>query len=263
MNMKGKLFENMNTSAKSRYCRTVCEFIAVSAMFALIALGFGRLPERVSEIYTVSAGTDERGRVVVIDAGHGGEDGGASGENGLLEKDINLDISARIKTLLDICGVDAEMTRTDDRMLYDMYGELSDYRGKKKTYDLKNRLRFAKEANADALISIHMNKFHQPQYSGLQVYYSPNNSESEPLAAKIQEYAEIYIQPENEREIKRATSAIYIMKHTEIPAVLVECGFLSNPEEAAKLADSGYRTGLAVTVSAAAAEWLASPEAAK
>ena len=140
---------------------------------------------------------------------------------------------------------------------------LNDYRGKKKTYDLKNRLRFAKEANAGALISIHMNKFHQPQYSGLQVYYSPNNAESEPLAAKIQEYAEIYIQPENEREIKRATSAIYIMKHTEIPAVLVECGFLSNPGEAAKLADSGYRTGLAVTVSAAAAEWLASTEAAK
>ena len=71
------------------------------------------------------------------------------------------------------------MTRTDDRMLYDMYGELNDYRGKKKTYDLKNRLRFAKEANAGALISIHMNKFHQPQYSGLQVYYSPNNAESE------------------------------------------------------------------------------------
>ena len=89
------------------------------------------------------------------------------------------------------------------------------------------------------------------------------NAESEPRPAKIQEYAEIYLQPENEREIKRATSAIYIMKHTEIPAVLVECGFLSNPGEAAKLADSGYRTGLAVTVSAAAAEWLASTEAAK
>ena len=77
MNMKGKPFENMNTSAKNRYCRTVCEFIAVSAMFALIALGFGCLPERVSDIYTVSAGTDECARVVVIDAGHGGEDGGA------------------------------------------------------------------------------------------------------------------------------------------------------------------------------------------
>ena len=100
-----------------------------------------------------------------------------------------------------------------------------------------------------------MNKFPQEQYSGLQVYYSPNHEESQKIASFIQSYTRTYLQPENEREIKKATSAIYLLHRIQSPAVLVECGFLSNPEEAEKLTTPDYQCQLACMVFAAVTEW--------
>ena len=194
--------------------------------------------------------------IIVIDAGHGGEDGGASGEDGTKEKDLNLLVAQSLADILTAAGYDVRMTRTDDRLLYDLYGDLTDYKGHKKTYDLRNRLRFTEEAGADLLISIHMNKFPQPQYSGLQVYYSPNAPESRTVAEVIRNYTKLYLQPENERETKAATSSIYLLHRIQRPAVMVECGFLSNEEELSRLKDDTYRRQFALVIACAAAESL-------
>ena len=142
------------------------------------------------------------------------------------------------------------VTRETDTLLYDMYGDLTDYKGHKKTYDLRNRLRFTQEAGAEYLVSIHMNKFTDSRYSGLQVYYSPNTGESVAMADRIQGYTEKYLQTDNDRLTKKAGSAIYLLNRSEIPAVLVECGFLSNSEEAASLCDPVYRRKLSVCIAA-------------
>lgn len=194
--------------------------------------------------------------IIVIDAGHGGEDGGASGEDGTKEKDLNLLVAQSLADILTAAGYDVRMTRTDDRLLYDLYGDLTDYTGHKKTYDLRNRLRFTEEAGADLLLSIHMNKFPQPQYSGLQVYYSPTAPESRTVAEVIRNYTKLYLQPENERETKAATSSIYLLHRIQRPAVMVECGFLSNEEELSRLKDEIYRRQLALVIACAAAECL-------
>ena len=194
--------------------------------------------------------------IIVIDAGHGGEDGGASGTDGTKEKDLNLLVAQSLADILTAAGYDVRMTRTDDRLLYDLYGDLTDYTGHKKTYDLRNRLRFTEEAGADLLLSIHMNKFPQPQYSGLQVYYSPTAPESRTVAEVIRNYTKLYLQPENERETKAATSSIYLLHRIQRPAVMVECGFLSNEEELSRLKDDTYRRQLALVIACAAAESL-------
>ncbi len=189
---------------------------------------------------------------IIIDAGHGGEDGGCSSGD-VLEKDLNLLVSENIYEICAFMGVPAKMTRNEDILLYDMYGDLTDYTGKKKSFDLRNRLRFASEQGG-VYLGIHMNKFPESRYSGLQVYYSPNHEDSRIYAEKIKAYTKEYLQPYNEREAKKAGSAIYILSKAEIPAVLVECGFLSNDEERALLCDGEYRKKLALELFCAVAQ---------
>ncbi len=178
---------------------------------------------------------------VIIDAGHGGEDGGTQSSDGTLEKDLNLDIALRLGELLKKQGVKVILTRDDDRLLYDRN---VDYKGRKKLLDAEARLKIAAD-NPDAIfVSIHQNAFSSPQYSGLQVWYSGNNAESLPLAEAIQSSIKTTLQPENNRTVKLSSSNVYIMQHIKNPAVLVECGFLSNPAEAKKLSDVTYRQNL-------------------
>lgn len=186
--------------------------------------------------------------LLMIDAGHGGEDGGAVSDGGVYEKDLNLAVSENIADLSMLFGQPYSMTRDSDKLLYDKYSELTDYTGKKKSLDLKNRLRSADEENADVFLSIHMNKFTSPASMGLQVYYSPNNEGSRVLAEAITAYNKAHLQKDNERETKAATSSIYLLHRLQIPAVLVECGFLSNPDETARLQTETYRASLACTV---------------
>ncbi len=178
---------------------------------------------------------------IVLDAGHGGEDGGAEG-NGLIEKDLNLDITLRVATLLREQNVNVILTRDTDVLLYD---KNSDYEGKKKYQDVRKRLEIANSYENPVLVSIHMNSFSQTKYSGLQVWYSKNDARSKILANFIQSNVKSALQPNNKRTTKQATSSIFLLHNATFPAVLIECGFLSNPDEARSLADAEYRQQLA------------------
>ncbi|MBR2431439.1 MAG: N-acetylmuramoyl-L-alanine amidase [Clostridia bacterium] len=193
----------------------------------------------------MTQGVQKSSVTVVIDAGHGGEDGGASSVSGALEKDLNLDIAFLLADMLRANGINVVMTRTEDILLYD---PTSDYHGRKKVLDLAARLKIAKETPNSVFVSIHMNSFPQTQYSGLQVYYSKNDKNSKTVADLIQSNVKAYLQPSNTRKTKGATSAIFLLDRLETPAVLIECGFLSNYEEARRLSNAEYRKKLAFVI---------------
>ena len=245
----------MNVRRISFCTRLLGGFLATSAVFAAAAGIFFWGAVQVAERYAEAVSAENSVPVIVIDAGHGGEDGGASGADGTLEKELNLAVAECTAEYLRLAGYDVRMTRTDDRLLYDLYGDRTEYTGHKKTYDLRNRIRFAREAEADLLLSIHMNSFPQAQYSGLQVYYAAAEG-SRAAAERIQTYTRLYLQPDNTRQVKQATSAIYLLNRSDRPAVMIECGFLSNEAELARLKDEEYRRALALSIACAVAETL-------
>ena len=189
---------------------------------------------------------------IVIDAGHGGEDGGTSSAAGVLEKDLNLSVAFALRDLLEAAGVPVVMTRTEDKLLYDRN---ADFQGRKKVLDLAARRIVAEKTAATAaesggtslFISIHMNAFPAPQYSGMQVWYGTGHPLSAEVAGSIQA-ASLAVMPENHRQIKAAGSNIYLLDRIKSPAVLVECGFLSNPAEAERLAREDYQRAVATVV---------------
>jgi len=191
--------------------------------------------------------------IIIIDAGHGGEDGGASSKSGTLEKDVNLDIALKLASLMRLGGFDVVLTREDDRLLY-----TEDIKGKRKTQDLRNRYEVAKQYPESVFVSIHANAFPNINYGGLQVYYSPNDPKSQDIASRIQYANSEYLQPENDRVIKKADSKIYLLDRIETPAVMVECGFLTNVNEAELLASDDYRTKLASVIYKALCDYFAS-----
>ena len=180
--------------------------------------------------------------VIVIDAGHGGEDGGAVGVDGTLEKDVNLHIAMQLNDILQSMGYKTVMTRTEDILLYD---KNSDYHGQKKVQDLATRKRIAEQYDNVVFVSIHMNAFPTEKYHGMQVYYSKNNIKSQQLANSIQSLTTHTLQPDNTRKIKPTNGNIYLLDRLNCPAVLVECGFLSNREECARLANEAYQKKMA------------------
>lgn len=206
--------------------------------FAFFFIGKSVVISNVEYSSDVSNFPTRKRYTVVIDAGHGGVDGGAS-VNDIYEKDINLTLSKRIKELFELYNVDVIMTRETDDLLCD------DSSKHKKRDDLFNRLKISETVSNPIFVSIHMNKFPQEKYKGLQVFYSPNNAESEALSLIIQNTTKELIQPENSRQAKKASSAIYILDRITCPAVLVECGFLSNYEDLNNLTSDKYQSKLA------------------
>ena len=215
-------------------------FIIISIFFSAIGIYFSApMPEEVS--------TDgENGEpIIVIDAGHGGEDGGACTYGEIPEKELNLFIAQDLYDMLRFCGIDVVMTRDEDVLLYD---KNSDYQGKKKSLDLAKRLEIANSTENGILISIHMNAFPEAKYKGLQVYFSPNTDSSFVLANSVQNNMRIKVMPENNRKVKKADSRIYLLDRFEGTGILIECGFLSNPEEYAKLCTEEYRKQLSLVL---------------
>lgn len=176
-------------------------------------------------------------KVIVLDAGHGGPDPGAIGKSGVSEKDINLDIVLKLQAYLEQSGCITQLTRAVDESIHDKDG--NSIRSKKAS-DLKNRKKIIDTSKADAYISIHLNSFPEPKYKGVQSFYSKESEESKLLAESIQRELKSVLNINDNREALPIRD-VYLMKDTKIPSVIVECGFLSNPEEERNLATEEYR----------------------
>lgn len=184
-------------------------------------------------------------RTIVLDPGHGGEDGGAVGSNGTVEKNINLQVALRVQALLEQNGCSVFMTRNEDVSIHDKGEEKNSNR---KISDLDNRKKMPGEYQADAFVSIHMNLYPQQQYHGAQVFYAEKPEQSMRLAQSIQDELREKADNTNQREIKAANGNIYVLDKSKVPSVVVECGFLSNPEEERKLQEDAYQQKLAFAI---------------
>lgn len=181
------------------------------------------------------------GKTVILDAGHGGADGGAVGSNGITEAELNLQITLKVQKLLEQSGTTVILTRSDENAMYDLNSKTL---RQKKVTDTKNRVKLGNESSADIFVSIHLNKIAQQQYSGWQCFYKNQNEESKHLAESIQSGLNDAMQKESKR-VAQKISDVYIVKFVEIPLSIVECGFLSNPQEEEKLQQDDYQNNLA------------------
>ena len=209
-----------------------------------------------SAFSNITARTDsdslEQQPMIVIDAGHGGEDGGAE-VDGVLEKDINLSIAGKLSEILRLCGCRVTEIRDEDISVYDSDAQTL---REKKVSDLKRRVKIANENDNNILVSIHQNKFDNSAYSGAQLFYSSNHDDSRVLAERIRGAITSLLQKDNTRELKPAGSDIYLLDHAEVPAVIVECGFLSNQQERSKLMDDDYQNEMAYAVAMGVLEYI-------
>ena len=187
---------------------------------------------------------------IVIDPGHGGEDGGAVSVSNLPESEYNLSIALRLKDLIHLLGYQTKMIRTEDISVYTKGEKLSE----KKASDLQERVRIVNETDNAVLVSIHQNHFPEPIYNGAQVFYA-QTAGSEDLAEQIQRLIKTSINPGSRRQVKKAEK-IFLMSRVCCPAVLIECGFLSNPQEELKLRDPEYQKILCSVISVALAQYL-------
>lgn len=185
-------------------------------------------------------------QVLVIDPGHGGEDGGAVSAAGQRESEVNLAIARQLDALMGLYGAPAVLTRAEDVSIGDPSAATL---REKKVSDIHNRVALVQSLPNATLISIHQNAYPAAQYHGLQVFYG-DEALSRPLALAIQEEVRARIDPENERVPQAIPSSVYLMAHVSCRAVLVECGFLSNPEEAARLGERAYQMKLAMVLAA-------------
>ena len=204
---------------------------------AIIFLGVYNKKAKANSVYS------DLSSIIIIDAGHGGFDAGASANDGTLEKNINLEIATALNDILVVYGYNTLLTRTDDNAL-----SVDKSSNTTKQQDLECRVDFTKKYPNSIFISIHQNKFEMPSVHGFQTFYSKNHSNSKLLAECIQGSAKKIVQPDNERPVKEDTRKVYIMEKIMVPAVIVECGFLSNAEELAKLKSESYRMLLAYSV---------------
>ena len=181
---------------------------------------------------------------IVLDAGHGAPDGGAVGANGTEEKDINLAITLRLREILESRGMRVIMTRTDDNSICDSSAETLH---EMKVSDMHNRLSIINGSGADLFLSIHMNSFPDPSLSGLHIFYSRNHPEAQTVAELIQSRIS-ELTGAKTHTVKTASETLYLMKNPAPPAVLVECGFISNPDEEKLLNDDKYRSKIAFAI---------------
>ena len=221
---------------------TILILVAVCLLFFFL-----RAPINSREVLSIESSFPRF--TVVIDAGHGGIDSGAS-EGKILEKDLNLVISKKIAEVLSFYDVDIYLTRDSDCLLAD---ELSKH---KKRDDLYARVNAVKKFPNPIFVSIHMNKFPEIKYKGLQVFYSLNSPYSEALALVIRDNNKKYLEPDNAREIKKSNSSIYVLDRLNCPSVLIECGFLSNPDDLMKLCNEQYQYELAFVIANSIIEYI-------
>lgn len=222
--------------SKIRHLEAAAVYLAMFAMLAMA--GFMAVKGTAAFVSVSHVETD---RCVVIDAGHGGDDPGKVGINGALEKDINLQIAQKVAAYLEMEGVRVVMTRTDGEGLYDSGAQ------NKKVQDMKRRIALIEEASPVITISIHQNSYPEEYVKGAQVFYYRDSADSRMAAEIMQKSFKTRVDPENKREAK-ANASYYLLKKTTSPVIIVECGFLSNYEEAGKLSDEAYQDKVAWAV---------------
>lgn len=219
----------------------------IEIIFAMIIVAIGSFAifpffsskEETDIIETVALPVSNK--TIVIDAGHGVPDEGAQSSNGTTEAQTNLKIALKVQNLLEQSGTTVILTRSDENAIYDLDSKTL---REKKISDIHNRVKIGNESSADLFVSIHLNKIPQQQYYGWQCFYKSGDDKSTKLAKSIQENLNEAIQKENKRVAMKIEN-IYIVKHVEIPISVVECGFLSNPEEEKQLLTDEYQDRLA------------------
>ena len=238
--MKKGVYVSFNFSSVLSLC-----LVFVLTFSLVLSFAFAAVP--------TTSQTIDTSNLIIVDAGHGGEDGGTQSSAGLLEKDINLDISAKLGALLKLIGYSVVQTRTEDKL---QYSDDAKVQRQKKVSDIHYRMNIM-ETNPDAVfLSIHQNHYPSSKYYGAQVFYSKNNPESKVIAELLQNSIRQLLQPENNRQIKGTGTDIYLLYHTKSPAVMVECGFLSNPGEALQLSDEDYQKKMCLAIAAGLEEYI-------
>ena len=223
----------------------IMTYVLVLGGFLCAAILGSRAVTVVSQMVPV-----EREHIIVIDPGHGGEDGGATSCTGVPESRFNLEIAHRLEDLLHLLGYDTLMTRETDVSIYTQGDTIAG----KKASDLKERVRIVNSQENALLVSIHQNLFPDSRYSGAQVFYS-STEDSDELAKAIQARFVQTINPGSNRQAKKA-EGIYLMQHINCTGVLIECGFLSNPQEEAALRSVDYQQKLCCIIATGITEFL-------
>lgn len=217
-------------------------FVCAVAVFGAMLLS------RVGSAVTVLSSELPATPIVILDAGHGGEDGGAISVTGVRESTLNLEISQRLNDLLHFLGIQTKMIRNEDISVY-TEGETI---AQKKVSDIHNRVAMVEQTPNAVLVSIHQNQFSEAQYRGAQVFYAKG---SQAFAEAMQNTLCTQVDPRNHRQCKQA-QGIYLLEHISCPAVLIECGFLSNPAEEQLLRDAGYQKKLAAAIACSVQAYL-------
>lgn len=231
--------------------RGVCLIAALAMVVLSLTAVLGRLRNMAAP--TAAPAAVRPSITLILDAGHGGEDGGAISVTGAPESQINLSIVLKLNDLLGLYGTAPILLREEDISLHD--SDCVTLR-EKKVSDLKNRVAAVQAAENAVLLSIHQNSYPDGRYYGTQTFYAPTEG-SEALAQNIQSAVQAALQPDNGREVKQIPDTVYLMNHIDCPAVLVECGFLTNAEEEARLRDEDYQRKLAAVLTSA---WLNASE---
>lgn len=224
------------------------KYLGLCVLVCAVAVLGAILLSRTGTAIVAMVSAPKEAPTVVIDAGHGGIDGGAISVTGVSESNINLEISLRLNDLLHFLGVQTKMIRTEDISIHTEGTTIA----QKKVSDIHNRVAMVEETPNAVLVSIHQNQFSESQYRGAQVFYAEG---SQALAEAMQAVLAAQVDPKNHRECKPAKD-IYLMKHISCPAVLIECGFLSNPAEEALLRDASYQKKLAAAIACQLANYL-------
>lgn len=216
---------------------------------ALIMIIILSIYARSVEDMAVTVMEVKKNRIVVIDPGHGGFDPGKVGVNKVLEKDVNLSIALKLRTLMEQEGILVVMTREEDVGLY------KETDSNKKLSDMKKRCEVIDESNCDLAVSIHQNSFSSASVSGPQVFYFESSTEGQKLASIIQKQLIDILKPKKER-VEKANNNYYMLKKVKAPSVIIECGFLSNSEEAMLLIDENYQEKVAIAIKNGVLEYL-------
>lgn len=243
--------KNKKPEAYERLFRAVLSVLMIATVCMIIHGGTKRMtPASSGEVEKEKA---EDKPCVVIDAGHGGADPGKVSVDGSLEKDINLQIALKLQKFLQMQDVDAVLTRDSDAGLYD------ENASNKKVQDMKNRVGIIEERQPVLTVSIHQNSYHEEYVHGAQVFYYAGSEKSKELAERLQRVMALELDKDNARQAK-ANDSYYLLKKTSSPIVIVECGFLSNYEEAQKLASDLYQEKIAWAIHLAIMQTIAAED---